>query len=420
MVSMGGVVLVENCEFFDGYNGLECFMLGGAQTLTVSNNIIDINRNGIVPGSYGVAYLGYTTSALTVTGNQIGKCTAGVLVNQMASNVLIDNNDFTDCKAVYGFFGESYVGDPSVDQSQLDRWEDWTISNNTATALTRNVDEFILMFTSPGLNWEISGNTIVNASPYQYSDFLRTSGATGSYIVSGNTIDGNTQPAYPQGGPRAIWTDTNTIAGSFSLGTEINASDAGPKDIYPAWSKVRVSDLSGSASVVIYQIDPANLDDYPEGFILEIRRSGSNDQFSGVEIIPDADWNSLTRGYVLYAGGVLKMTVGVDGKFGLTSWTPNTVSIPTLQQFGDADPDVSKITFYGQLAINLSPTVAHTFDAWSGVAIGETVELNLNGNVTLDHVPGVLEMSNGVDYVSAGTVTLSATRVGDVLEVTIP
>lgn len=423
-VSMGGLVLVQDCEIYDAYNGLECFMLGGAQTLTVDGCIIAPARSGIVAASFGIAYLGYDVSALTVTNNQIGKCLSGVLLAEMASNVLIDGNTFTDCRSVYCIYQESYTGDGSVDQSQLNRWENITISNNTATALTQNVEAFVLSYANTGLNWEVSGNTLVNTPPYQISEFIRSQGASGDYVVTGNTIPGDTRPNYLFDGPRAVW-GSNTITGYYANGTEYNSSvgglDPAPVTFNPPWRKMRVSDMGTGTLTHVYQVDSYELSNFPTGFVLEMRRDSSNAEFTGVEVIPDPSWNSLTRGYLLYEGAVLTLTKGAGGKFDFTSYTAPTGSPQTITDTAPTYAAGKAINFLGRGAVTLSPAVAHVFTGHAGVAIGETVTINCNANTTIDHVPGNVEMSTGVDFVSAGTVALSATRAADgTLEVTIP
>jgi hypothetical protein len=279
----------------------------------------------------------------------------------------------------------------------------------------------MIMNTNTGLDWEISGNTVISSGGFTVAEFLRSpSGATGGFVISGNTI-ADSRPVFPYDGPRAIWADDNTVTGYYALGTEWNASNEGPFEFYPAWARVRISDLSGSGYLTsLYTLDVDELSNFPEGFILEIRRAGSNDVGTGVEIQPDAAWNTLTRGYMLYAGGVLKMTKGAGGKFDLTSWTPNTVSIPNISDTNPTLPANKAMYFYGQLEVNLVPAAPYVFTGFAGVAIGETVTINYNANTTIDHVPGLVEMSNGVDFVASGTGSLSATRVGDVLEVTVP
>jgi hypothetical protein len=67
--------------------------------------------------------------------------------------------------------------------------------------------------------------------------------------------------------------------------------------------------------------------------------------------------------------------------------------------------------------VKLAPETAHTFNRFSGVAIGQTIEIEYNALTTIAHVPGVVEVFGAKDFVATEAGTLQATRVGDVLKV---
>lgn len=418
-ISIGGDVTVEDSDIYEAFNGLECFMLGGAQALTVDNCTVEPVRVGNLPEGNGIAFLGYSVSSLTVTNSHFGESIAGVFISSMASNVLVDGNTFTDCKPIYALFDSSYVDNPSVDQDELNRLEHVEITNNTVTALTEDVEAFMLTYVNTGVDWTITGNTTVSTGENIVTDFLACpSGATGGFDVSGNTLnDSRPLPLYT--GPRPVWASDNVVNGYYSLGTEFNSTTAGPIVINPAWARVRISDLGGGYSIP-YGIDPAELANFPDGFILEIRRAGSGDNLYGVEIKPDTAWNSLSRGYMLYAGAVLTMTK-TSGKFALTSWTPPTENIWSISDTYPTYPAGQAMNFYGQAAVNLTPAVPHLYSGFVGVAIGDTVSIHYNTNTRIEHIPGLVEISTAANFVASGSGTLSATRdAAGVLQITIP
>jgi hypothetical protein len=106
--------------------------------------------------------------------------------------------------------------------------------------------------------------------------------------------------------------------------------------------------------------------------------------------------------------------MNASDRFDLASYTAPGTDVRTLTEA--ASPygrPANNIAFYGQLSVNLSPTVAHSFLTYSGVGIGATVTINHNANVTITHTAGVIEMSTGADFVASGSGSLSAYRHQD-------
>jgi hypothetical protein len=366
-----------------------------------------------------VVFLGYLTAQLLVEDCEIGETSdGGVFLSEGANNVIVQNNVFTDTAAVYAQFLDQYSDFP-----EENNWIGWLIQGNTIRAVTKNVPYGIGGFfnvDSVREDWTIDSNTVVNLNGFVVQNFSGLQGCDGTYEITGNTLP-NCLPVALYDGVRASFSG-NTVTGTYADGAQVTDSGSGDGiTIYPSWPDVAVV-FVGTTMTRLLEVDPAKLANYPAGFPLSIRRTGEANTLRGVEVIPDASWNDLASGtgYMIYGGAVLNLEMGVGGKFEFVSYTPPTVGIKTWDQWVGQRLSATDIAFCGQQEVNLSPSAAHTFDTHSGVAIGDTVSINLNANVTLEHVPGVLEMSNGVDYVSAGTVTLSATRVGDVLEVTIP
>jgi hypothetical protein len=125
---------------------------------------------------------------------------------------------------------------------------------------------------------------------------------------------------------------------------------------------------------------------------------------------------------MLFRGAVLKLRKGSSGLMEFESYTPPAVGLRTLTQ---SQPQligrtVDDVSFFGQREVILSPTIRHSFRSHSGVAIGDTVTLRHNALTTLQHVPGVLEIYNGEDFVATESGTLLATREGEVLKILDP
>ena len=121
---------------------------------------------------------------------------------------------------------------------------------------------------------------------------------------------------------------------------------------------------------------------------------------------------------MVYNGGVLSLVMGDDGKFGFKSFKQETSNVRTLTANAPKyNRDYQDISVYGQSSVKLQPATAHTFNRFSGVAIGDTITIEYNELTTIAHVPGVLEIYTGKDFVATEAGTLQATRVGDVLKV---
>lgn len=420
-ISNGGGVTVDNCHIYDVYNATECFAYGYSdplatgQFLEVTNCVIEINRNlptGLRIGKFGVVYLGFTYCHLTVEDCVFGDTNQGaVAMGEGACNVSIQRNTFTDTIGPYAIAIGSYPGAP---EGELYRWENWVIADNTFHAETKNIDSAIVGFigVDSGDNWQVTGNTVQNTGAFSVGIFMNVAnGPTGTFLVDGNTID-KARPLQALDGPRPLFTN-NVLTGGSEDGETFFSYDATPDpfEISPSWGPVDITD----SAALQHQFTLALPSLFPEGFAFRLERVGNGAAFYAVEVKPDASWNTLTRGYMLTSGGILNMVKNASGKFDFVSFTPNTVSIPTHSE------GIAGLDFYGQLSVNLSPSVAHVFSGHTGVAIGETVTINYNANTTIDHVPGNVEMSTGVDFVASGTGSLSATRdAAGVLQVTIP
>jgi acetyl esterase/lipase len=429
-ISMGGYVVVDNVWIKAVYNGTECFSLTAGQGLEVTNCVI--NPNDGLPagvrdiGVFGVVYLGVSTASLTVTGNDIGKTNSGgVFLSEAASNVVISNNDFTDTIAIYSIYLGQYPNEPNFQGSEPNRYINHVYANNTVTADTQDVPDVILSYTNPNnqSDWEIDGWTLIEQNGFAIERFIQAQGCDAPFIVTDNTIpDGCTPAALGTGMRPTVWTG-NTITGYHADGQarfDYNP-DTTPISYTPSWPKLAYIEIGGAITRRL-EIDGADtltlgtngLTTLPTGFPLEIRRTDQGPAHRGVEIQPEPAWNSLVRGYMLFEGAVLTITKTSAGVMELTSYTPSTENLRTLSEVattGQAATDM--IMFFGQLSVTLSPTVAHTYDTFSGIAIGETVTINHNGNVTITHTPGVIEMASGVDFVASGSGSLTATRHQD-------
>jgi acetyl esterase/lipase len=406
-ISMGGDVTVENCDISDSYNGVENLSMG-AQSTTIRDSVIEICRD-YAYGKFGIAYLGFDTASLLVEDNVIGKTVqAGVFLSECAFNVTIQRNAFEDTQGVFNYYLGTYT-DPNFDD-QEGRFEDILIDDNTFHAQTQNVESAIYGYTE-GLDWTITNNEILTTGAFNVGIFSALAGVEGTYNIAANVI-GNARPVAQSSGPRPTFNVSNTV-GQWILGEQIFSYDstaAVPFEICPAWGPVQITDSAAYA----HRFNLTFPERCPTGFAFRLARTGNGSQFYGVEVVPDPAWNTFTRGYMLFAGGVLNSTKNATADFDLASFTANTVSLPTYDQnnYGQR-PSATDITMRGQLSVTLSPTVAHTYNTFTGIAIGETITINHNGNVTITHTPGVIEMASGVDFVASGSGSLSATRHQD-------
>jgi hypothetical protein len=417
-ISMGGNVLVEDTEIFDVYNGTECLSMGGNQRLVVRNSVIEPNRNfpeDMKIGKFGVVYLGYRESSLVVENCLIGETQSGaVFLSEFAHNVRIANNTFEDTIGVYGIHLGMYKDLLPDEVLRYQRgWSEFEIVDNVFHARRKSVGEGIAFYTPPGENWRILRNHVKGSDGFSYKSFIRTAGATGEYLLQDNLIEDCDPIAGPYNGPRPVWIN-NTVTGTRATGTRL-ANYKGPEDLSPivlepTWPRILVNDLADGVASREVMVNPAVLPFLPEGFELEIRRAGNRDRFEGLEFRPDPRWNTLERGYLVYRGSVLRLRVNADGLFELVSYLPGETEVLTLT---DTMPNyrryLGEISLYGQREVHLSPAVAHTFDTFTGVAEGDTVTLHYNALTTIAHVPGVIEVSSGRNFVpgEAGSVTVT-------------
>lgn len=422
-ISMGGDILVEDSDIYDVYNGTECLSMGGHQKLVVRRCVIEPNRNFVGDMKIGkscVVYLGFRESSLLVEECYIGESqTGGVFLSESASNVLVRNNAFVDTTGVYLIYLNQYDGHTAVPLSEHNIWNNIEISKNRFQARTKNVEAALLSYISPGNNWRLLDNVVEGVEEYHYRYFISTSGANGEYLAKGNSIS-QAAPASDSNGPRPTWID-NTVTGGHENGymefSYLPASDLTPLTIRPTWPRIRIHAIGGGAMTREVRVDPAVMPLLPTGFPLEFRRIGTSDEETGAEIRPDPASNKLKRGYMLYRGAVLKLKKDANGLLELDSYTAPDVNIRTLTENEPPRPQFDELSFYGQREVVVVPRVRHAFRSHSGVAIGDTVTLRHNALTTIAHVPGVVEIFNGQDFVATESGTLLATREGEVLKI---
>jgi hypothetical protein len=425
-ISMGGDVLVENCDIYRVYNGTECMSMGGQQKLVVRQCVIEINRGfpaDMRIGTFGIVYLGFRGSSLLVEDCKIGDANeSAIFLSEFAHNVIIRNNIFEDTVAIWMIFLNMYSGHHSVPTSEWG-WENFKITGNKFYAKNRDIEGVFLSPSSPGQNWQISNNEVRAFNGKKIKTFIGTRGAHGTYRIENNTI-ANAEPMVDYEGPRPQWFNNN-VSGYHADGTRITDSrpaDDTPLVFRPIWSKANIVFVNNYLMTRRLIVEPNLLRDLPVDFRLEFRRTAESDLLKGVEIRPDATWNTLERGYMLYRGAVLNLRKGPSGRLEFESYIAPETNFRKLTQtepqiVGRAIDDLS---FFGQQEVILAPNVRHIFRSHSGVAIGDTVTLRHNALTTIAHVPGVVETFNGEDFVATESGTLLATRVGEVLKILDP
>jgi hypothetical protein len=330
----------------------------------------------------------------------------GIYIAVCATNVTIQNNVFNDTIAVYSNFQNIY-DDFNTEEYN---YRNWSIQGNTINAVTKNVSVgiYTAVASEACSDWTIDGNTTNSTGSFKVAIFLQTRGIEGDYIVTNNTIK-DSFLVIQEEGIRPSDLTGNVVTGELANGYELYTYD-GPEildalEVCPLWDKVTVIYVGVGTYTRLLEV--VGLDLLPTGFTFSITRTKNAPHLTGVEIQPAA-WNSFTRGYMIFSDAVLVLTKGAGGTIDFVSWTPPTPDIPP------------NLGFNGQLEANLFPTVAQSYDAFAGIAIGEAVTINHNGNVTIEHVPGVMELSTGVDFVASGSGSKSATRdAAGILQITI-
>lgn len=426
-ISMGGGITIEDSEIYAVLNGTECFTFGGQQ-LNIRRCIVEPMRTVSVTGSiggFGLINHGLSGSSMMIEDCVLkGAKNSNIFLAEFAHNVTIQNNYLEDSiNSIYAVYLGQYYGQPGISNEEQGVFKNINISNNTFYAKDKRVENIILSYTSPWINTTIEGNSDTFSIPsYRSSTFIRSAGSRENFIVRNNNI----QSSYPlyfnnkdTGLRPTVW-DNTILNSSISAGDFIQsylpASDLSPAYISPQWGGVQFNDIV--APTRIGTVATNILSTIPEGYKMYLRRTGTNNEHTGLEIQPNPTWNTLTRGYMIFGGSVLTMIKNAVGTMDLYDWVPNpvrTVDLKAPNQGG-----TSEIKCKGQLSVNLSPSYVYTFDNVSGIAIGETVLFNHNDKTIIAHVPGVMEISTGVNFVATSSGTLSAYRnASGVVEITV-
>ncbi len=332
-ISMTGGVTVEDSTIYDVYNAVENFAIGADQFTAVRRCLIEPNRS-ISWGKFGIAYLGTRVANLVVTDSTFGRTNEGaVFFSEGAHDALIQNNTFLDGVGVYAITLDQYP------EFAAERgWTDIRILDNLFIARNNDIIRPVInLYSDPPDGMRVEGNTVSGENGYTFlSRFIEMFGATGVFNVTGNTIGADAQPLdlFSEDDPRPTWAD-NTITGQYALGSQVfdyDESTSTPIVIAPTWSRLQIADAVVDGKRLT--LAAGTVSTFPEGFLLELRRTDNRSAQNGVVVAPENSWNSLSQSYSLYQNDVLVLRKGSSGKFDFFSYnesggTPVATS-PTL------------------------------------------------------------------------------------------
>ncbi len=386
-ISISGNVLIDNTTMGgtstgdDVYNGIEDFSLGAPQQTTVENSIISVSSDPSAVHGYGIAYLGLPTSSLTVTNTQLENNDIAILYSEVASNVIIQDNTFTNnnggmIDSILGLYPQYPTG-----------FSDFLIDGNT---FNDSGAAFVSQFYSPSTNsfdnLVIRNNTVENGSVLLSGGYYGP--AWSNFIVADNTIGtgggdiNNTSDI--QADNYAIWSDNSYASGSSngygsSYAVQINdASTETTTSITPI-TQVTVLEGNETTSGSQYVSIPLASNYYPVGFETTFIAGPYS---PGNWVLPaNSFWNTWTSNIPVGTAGVT-IQMGANGLFSVVQ------------------PSSTKLAFAQ------SPTTGTAGQALSSVSVD--VENSSGGIVTSDNSSVVLTLSGGTFANGATSIVAQA------------
>ncbi len=325
-VSMTGGVTIEDSTIYNVYNAVENFAIGADQFTAVRRCLIEPNRS-IPWGKFGIAYLGTRVANLVVTDSTFGRTNEGaVFFSEGAHDALIQDNTFLDGVGVYAITLDQYP------EFAAERgWTDIRILDNLFIARNNSINQPVInIYSSEPDGMLVEGNTASGENGYNIISFMELPGANGVFNVSGNTIGANARPLdlFSADDPRPTWAN-NTVTGQYDLGSVVFNYDTNPSTpivIAPTWSRLQITDASVDGKRLT--LTAGTVSAFPEGFLLELRRTGNLSAQNGVVVAPENSWNSLSQSYSLYQNDVLVLRKGSSGKFDFLSYNGSAGTPP--------------------------------------------------------------------------------------------
>lgn len=417
-ISMTGGVTVEDSEIYDVYNAMENFAIADHHHTRVRRSVIEPARS-LTSAKFGIVYIGTRGSSLEVHDNIFRNAPKGaIFLSEGAHGVQIRRNTFVDTVGVYAITLKLYP--QFKDDLHYSAVE---ISDNKFIAQTRSVGEAVVFYTAAVKGLTLSDNR-VECSPdgNAYRVFANIPNGGSDFIFARNVISQGTNPIkLRDGAMRPIWKD-NQLAGRVEWGLPVDdfgADPTAPLILHPIWPRLQITALRDGVDGRPVRIEPETLKLLPEGFELELRRRGNRAAEFGVEVPPDAGWNTLERGYMLYKGAMLRLQLR-DGLFHFLDYIPPDSEMTTLTQ---AHPsygrNLTTLSFRGASQLHLQPRKAHMFETFSGIAEGQEVIVYYNSMTRIRHVPGVIELPAAEDWQPTESGSLVGRRVHGVLRLGI-
>jgi hypothetical protein len=288
----------------DVYNGMENFDLGSPQQTVVENSTIEVSSNPNAVHGNGIVYAGLPTSQLVVTGSTIANNWYGILFSEVASNVHIQNNTFSNNNNA---MITSILG---LDPQDPTGFSNFTIQGNT---FSHSGAAFLSQSYGAGY---VFNNLVLNGNTVSYGSVLGGGyyGPKWSGFVVENTVlgagasdVGNTS-AYA-GTNFATWINTTREGTNFTTdGDRVNDFTAETTTVItPITDQTVLNVNQNTKGTQLVEISPTTVKEYPVGFTTTIYSLS----MSNWVLKADPAWNNFTKNIAIGPQGV---TIQVNSK----------------------------------------------------------------------------------------------------------
>ena len=400
--SIGHRTIYDYVNVWAVYNGVENFCRGisnvpdvGAQGAWLRNCNVRAGEDwpvGYTGGAFGVVYLGFRDSWLTIENCNFGQAyTAAIFLSEYAHNVTVRNNTFVDVQPVHMHNLSLYTSDPS--DERYAGYTNLLFEYNVCTTPTKTFTYWLTNYSGKGVpnnsDWRFLHNTITGS----FSNFFTGTACTlGEWRMEYNDFSGISKNPVNIGATSRRPTFIDNI---LPVTHDYDMYADTPLELptsYP-WQRVGVIGSSSSGPDEVEAQMNIDLSLFPDNFDLFIcREAPTRSDKQGAQVRPAA-WNNLTRGYGIYRNSKLTLRYNLStNKFEFISYIP-----PTTAPWVITDT-VNRIRFRGWDTVTMNPTSPVVYGEITGLPQNLTGLIYHNANVIITHQPGLVECPGGVDY----------------------
>lgn len=272
--------------------------VGNGLTMTWEDcTVTNANGTGILAG----CEIGRT---FTFTRTTLNTCHVGIAWNDSVGAANLTNVVFINC--VNGVQETHGNASPALSGG---------LNNISFTSCSIDNGMFFLLVGANVKNLAFSGCSVLGTGSLMSGNFGQTLADWGVFTVDGTTIASGATDIHIDGNPgvlAGIWTNTTRANSKTSCGVKIDMfSGTGPFTIHPLTDQTWLNAVPGGSGTYLYQIDPATLQYYPDGYTTKFVTSAG----ATYKLKADATWNDFS-GDITITDGVTKIKYQTStGKF---------------------------------------------------------------------------------------------------------